>query len=80
MAVKTIEAPLPGTFFRAPSPEQPPYKGEGDNVAIGDTVGLIEVMKTFTPVVAEHGGRLLAFHVGNEDPVMAGQPLYDLEV
>ena len=37
-------------------------------------------MKTFTSVVAEYRGRLLAFHVENEDPVMAGQPLYDLEV
>ena len=80
MTVKTVEAPIPGTFFRQPAPDQPPFKGEGDNVAIGDTVELIEVMKTFTAVVAEHGGRLLAFHVENEDPVMAGQPLYDLEV
>jgi acetyl-CoA carboxylase biotin carboxyl carrier protein len=80
MAIKTVEAPIPGTFFRRPAPGQPPFKGEGDNIAVGDTVGLIEVMKTFTPVVAENGGRLLAFHVENEDPVMAGQPLYDLEV
>ena len=80
MARKTFEAPVPGTFFRKPAPDQPPFKGEGDHVAAGDTVGLIEVMKTFTPVVAETGGRLLAFHVENEDPVMAGQPLYDLDV
>ena len=77
---KTFEAPIPGTFFRKPAPDQPPFKGEGDSVAVGDTVGLIEVMKTFTPVVAEAAGRLLAFHVENEDPVMAGQPLYDLDV
>jgi acetyl-CoA carboxylase biotin carboxyl carrier protein len=80
MPIKTVEAPIPGTFFRQSAPGQPPFKGEGDNIAVGDTVGLIEVMKTFTPVVAENGGRLLAFHVENEDPVMAGQPLYDLEV
>ena len=48
--------------------------------AISDTVGLIEVMKTFAPVVAEAAGRLPAFDVENEDPVMAGQPLYDLDV
>jgi biotin carboxyl carrier protein len=80
MASKTFEAPVPGTFFRKPAPDQPPFKGEGDHVVVGDTVGLIEVMKTFTPVVAEAAGRLLAFHVENEDPVMAGQPLYDLDV
>jgi acetyl-CoA carboxylase biotin carboxyl carrier protein len=80
MASKTFEAPIPGTFYRKPSPDQPVFKNVGDAVAIGDTLGLIEVMKTFTPVVAEEAGRLVAFHMENEDPVMAGQPLYDLEV
>jgi acetyl-CoA carboxylase biotin carboxyl carrier protein len=47
-------------------------------VVAGDTVGLIEVMKSFTPVVAGQAGVL--FHVGNEDAVMVGQPLYDLKV
>lgn len=78
MSLKTIHAPIPGTFYRKPAPDQPDYKAIGDAVAVGDTVGLIEVMKTFTPVVAEESGTLAAFHVENEDPVMAGQPLYDL--
>ena len=38
------------------------------------------IVRTFAPVVAEAAGRVLAFHVENEDPVMAGQPLYDLDV
>jgi len=80
MALKTIEAPIPGTFYRKPAPDKPAFKGEGDAVGIGDTVGLIEVMKTFTPVVAEEAGKLVAFHVENEDPVMAGEPLYDIEI
>ena len=79
MASKTFEAPVPGTFFRKPAPDQPPFKGEGDNVAVGDTVGLIEVMKTFTPVEAEDAGRLIRFFVENEDAVMAGEPLYEIE-
>lgn len=79
MAVKTIQAPVPGTFYRRPSPDQPVFKSEGDAVAVGDTVGLIEVMKSFTPVTAEEAGRIVAFHVENEDPVMAGEPLYDIE-
>jgi acetyl-CoA carboxylase biotin carboxyl carrier protein len=80
MAKKTIEAPIPGTFYRRPAPDQPVFKADGDQVAVGDTVGLIEVMKTFTPVLAEEAGRIVAFHIENEDPVMAGQPLYDVEV
>lgn len=79
MPVVTIMAPLPGTFYRAPSPGEPVFKSEGDAVAVGDTVGLIEVMKSFTPVIAEEAGTLKAFHVENEDAVMAGQPLLDLD-
>lgn len=80
MAVKIVEAPLPGTFYRRPSPNEPAFKSEGDAVAIGDTVGLIEVMKTFTPVTAEEAGRIVRFLVDNEEPVMAGDPLYEIEV
>ncbi len=79
MALTTIQAPLPGTFYRKPAPDQPPFKVEGDAIAAGDTVGLIEVMKTFTPVIAEMPGKLVAFHVENESPVMAGEALYDIE-
>jgi biotin carboxyl carrier protein len=80
MAVKTIQAPIPGTFYRKPSPDQPVFKVEGEAVLVGETVGLIEVMKSFTPVTAEEAGTIVAFHVDNEDAVMAGQPLYDIEV
>lgn len=80
MAAKTVQAPVPGTFYRSPQPGAPPFKAEGDPVAIGDVVGLIEVMKTFVQVTAEEAGRLLAFHAENEDAVMAGQPLYELDV
>ena len=80
MATKTIMAPLPGTFYRRPAPDQPQFKSDGDAVAIDDPVGLIEVMKTFTQVVAEEAGRIVRFLVEDQDPVMAGEPLYELEV
>ncbi len=79
MATITVPCPLPGTFYRRPSPGQPPFKGEGDAVAVGDTVGLVEVMKTFIAVTAERAGTLVAFHAEDDEPVMAGQPLYDLD-
>jgi biotin carboxyl carrier protein len=79
VAAKTIASPLPGTFYRRPAPDQPPFKNEGDMLAAGDTVGLIEVMKSFSPVTVEEPGRLLRFLVENDDPVMAGQPLYEIE-
>ncbi len=79
MAMTAFPSPLPGVFYRAPAPGKPSFKSAGDAVAVGDTVGLIEVMKTFTPVLAVAGGRLVRFLVEDEDAVMAGQPLYELD-
>jgi len=78
MTVKTVLAPIPGIFYRSPSPGEPPFKVDGDTVAAGDTIGLIEVMKTFNPVIAEVHGSNVRFLVDNEDAVMAGQPLCEL--
>ncbi|UDL93915.1 biotin carboxyl carrier domain-containing protein [Lichenihabitans sp. PAMC28606] len=79
MAITTVPCPLPGTFYRRPSPDQPPFKTEGDTVAVGDTIGLVEVMKSFTTITAEIAGVVAKFHVDDEDPVMAGEPLFDIE-
>ena len=79
MTTTTILAPLPGTFYRRPAPDQAPFKAEGAPVASGDTLGLIEVMKTFTPVLAEQAGTIVRFLVDDQDAVMAGQPLYEIE-
>ena len=46
-------SPLPGTFYRRPSPDKPAYKEDGDKVKAGDVVGLIEVMKSFNEVKAD---------------------------
>ena len=50
---KQLLSPLPGTFYRRPAPDKPAYKNDGDTVAVGDVIGLIEVMKSFTEVKAE---------------------------
>ena len=73
-----ILSPLPGTFFRRPSPDQPLFKDVGDAVAVGDVIGLIEVMKSFHEVQADQAGVIAAFAADNEEPVMAGQPLVEL--
>ena len=71
-------SPLPGTFYRKPAPDKPVYKNEGDEVAAGDVIGLIEVMKSFTEVKAEKAGKIVKFLADNEEPVMAGQPLAEI--
>ncbi len=79
MAENTVKAPMPGTFYRAPDPESGPYAEEGDKVAAGDTVGLIEVMKNFHEVQVEEDGTISKFLVENEEAVDAGQDLVELE-
>ena len=75
---KQILSPLPGTFYRRPAPDKPDYKTEGDIVAVGDVIGLIEVMKTFNEVKAEVSGKIKSFIAENEEPVMAGQVLLEM--
>ena len=79
MADKTIRAQMPGTFYRRPDPESDPYVEEGDQVSAGDTVGLIEVMKSFHEVKAEEEGTIARFLVENEEAVDAGQDLVEME-
>jgi acetyl-CoA carboxylase biotin carboxyl carrier protein len=71
----TINSPVPGTFYRAPSPEDAPFVSEGDRVRPGDVVGLVEIMKMFSEVTAENEGVVDRFLVADGDPVDAGQPL-----
>ena len=74
-----ILSPLPGTFYRSPSPDKPPYKADGDAVAVGDVIGLIEVMKSFHEVKADVAGANIRFAADNEEPVMAGALLAELD-
>jgi acetyl-CoA carboxylase biotin carboxyl carrier protein len=70
---------MPGTFYRRPDPESDPYVKEGDIISAGDTVGLIEVMKSFHEVKAEDNGTVSKFLVEDEEAVDAGQDVLELE-
>jgi biotin carboxyl carrier protein len=74
-----IKTPLPGTFYRRPAPDAEPYVAEGDAVAEGDVVGLIEIMKTFHEVRSDTEGVVARFLVENEELVDAGQDIIALE-
>jgi acetyl-CoA carboxylase biotin carboxyl carrier protein len=73
MARHEIVTPIPGIFYRRPDPDSDPFKQEGDEVAAGETIGLVEIMKNFQPVEADAAGTLAEYLVGNEDEVEAGQ-------
>ena len=79
MAIKQILSPLPGTFYRRPAPDKPHYKDEGDMVALGDAVGLIEVMKTFYEVKADVTGKARKFLAEDCTPVQAGDVLVEVD-
>ncbi len=79
MAKHEVLSPLPGIFYRRPAPEKPPYKEVGDPVANGDIIGLIEVMKQFTELHADAGGKIVRFLVDDEAPVEPGQPVLVIE-
>lgn len=69
----TLTAPMLGVFYRRPSPEQPPFVAPGEPVKAGQTVGLIEVMKTFNEVTAPRDCSIDEFLVEDGDYVEYGQ-------
>lgn len=77
--VHDVTSPLPGTFYHRESPASPPFVTVGATVAAGDTIGLIEVMKMFTPVTAEVAGVVTEIVVEDEDAVDAGDVLVRIE-
>lgn len=74
-----IQSPLPGTFYRSSAPDKPPLKADGDAVAVGEVIGLIEVMKSFHEVRADVAGTNIRFVTDNEEPVMAGAVLAEVD-
>jgi acetyl-CoA carboxylase biotin carboxyl carrier protein len=74
-----IKSPLPGTFYRRPSPDADSYVNEGDELKAGDVVGLIEIMKSFHEIHSDTAGRVARFLVENEDLVDAGQDIIALD-
>lgn len=77
--VFTINAPLSGTFYRRPSPEEPPYVEEGDEIKPGTVVCIVESMKVFNEVRTERGGVIRKILIEDEDPVMINQPMFEVE-
>jgi oxaloacetate decarboxylase alpha subunit len=70
-----IEAPMVGVFYRAPSPDSPPFVEVGDMIDVGQTVGLIEAMKVFSEIPSEVAGEVVETPAENEKLVQQGQTL-----
>jgi oxaloacetate decarboxylase alpha subunit len=74
-----VESPMVGTFYRAPAPGTAPFVEEGDAVAIGQTLCILEAMKLMNEVKADVEAVVRRIHVDNAEPVEYGQLLFELE-
>jgi oxaloacetate decarboxylase (Na+ extruding) subunit alpha len=74
-----VEAPMVGTFYRASQPGAPPFVSEGDTVAPGQTLCILEAMKLMNEVKADIEGTVRSIKVENGEPVEYGQLLFELE-
>ena len=75
----TVEAPMVGTFYRAPAPDAAPFVSEGDVVKEGQVLCIIEAMKLMNEIEAKAAGRIAKILVENAQPVEYGQPLFLVE-
>jgi oxaloacetate decarboxylase alpha subunit len=75
-----IEAPMVGTFYRAPEPGANPFVSVGDVVVAGQTLCILEAMKLMNEVKVDQPGIVLAIHAENAQPVEYGQLLFELEI
>ncbi len=74
-----IESPMVGTFYSAPSPDQPAFVKVGDTVSKGQTLCIVEAMKLMNEIEAEVGGKVLEILVDNGQPVQFGQVLFKID-
>ena len=70
-----VKSPMVGTVYLQPQPDSPPFFKVGDTVSEGQTLMIIEAMKTMNPIPAPRAGRILEFLVANGQPVEFGEPL-----
>jgi len=72
----TVKSPMVGTAYIRPSPDAAPFFKVGDSVKKGDTILLVEAMKTFNAITADKSGKLVEILVEDAQPVEFGEPLF----
>lgn len=74
-----VKSPMVGTVYTAPEPGAAAFVKVGDSVTAGQTVLIVEAMKTMNPITAPKGGRVARILIENQQPVEFGQPLLIIE-
>jgi acetyl-CoA carboxylase biotin carboxyl carrier protein len=75
----TVNSPMVGTAYRSAEPGAPPFIEIGSRVTAGQTILIIEAMKTMNHIPAPHAGTVLAVLVDDGQPVEYGEPLAVIE-
>jgi acetyl-CoA carboxylase biotin carboxyl carrier protein len=78
-AGEQVKSPMVGTVYLSPQPGSPPFVKVGDSVSAGQTLMIIEAMKTMNPIPAAKAGVVRAILVTDGDPVEFGEPLAIIE-
>lgn len=73
-----LTSPIVGTFYRAPSPEAPPFVEVGDRVRKGQVLCIVEAMKLMNEIEADLDGTIEQIHPKNAQPVEFGEPLFTI--
>ena len=76
---RAVRAPLTGIFYASSSPSTPPYVTVGQEVAVGQIIGLIEAMKLFNEIKSDASGRVVRIVAESGKLVKAKQPLIEVE-
>ena len=71
-----VRSPMVGTFYASANPEAAPFVKVGQQVKIGDTLGIIEAMKMFNQIESDHAGTVVAVIASTGQPVEFDEPLF----
>lgn len=74
-----VKSPMVGTAYLSPEPGAAVFITVGSSVAQGQTILIVEAMKTMNPIPAPKGGKIVEILVGDSEPVEFGQPLVIIE-
>ena len=77
--LNAISSPMVGTIYLKPDPDSKPFIKKGDRVKKGDTLLIIEAMKTMNNIPADKDGLIKKILVENEQPIQFGAPLVIIE-
>ena len=74
-----VTAPMIGTFYVAPAPNEPPFVTPGDQIQEGQTIGIIEAMKIMNEIASDRSGTIVEVLAGDGQTVEYGSPLVRIE-